>query len=110
VKNVGNFTLGKNIFFNINMHLSTVVLIAIVIVLVLILINPVLEKFATWSGPSFNTGASGEPVGYLASRTDPSAYYIRRWRSAVPIGAGARQVTDDVWDQTYRSGIGYQLG
>jgi hypothetical protein len=54
--------------------------------------------------------ASGEPVPYTGRKKCPSgAICLRRWRDPIPVGPGARQVTDDVWDRTYASGIGFQL-
>ncbi len=54
--------------------------------------------------------ASGEPVPYGPRKKCPSgAICLRRWREPIPVGPGARQVTDDTWDRTYASGTGFQM-
>jgi hypothetical protein len=54
--------------------------------------------------------ASGDPVPYGQQKKCPEgAICLRRWREPIPVGPGARQVTDNEWDRTYASGIGLQL-
>ena len=70
-------------------------------------------------GPSYNTTSSGSPVNYWNEPrsalnnyggTGDNAIYLRRFRTAIPTGPGARQVTDDDWAREYSPGIGFQLG
>lgn len=87
-------------------HLSLVLLLLIFIIFWFL----ASEQF--WQGPSFDSVASGSPVNYRKPVT--GVYSIRRWRNLVPdqsyILGPPRQVTDNVWDRTYNSGIGFQMG
>jgi|GEM_PF-4556578 len=91
------------IYNKINLYILILILLTL-----LIFISSDYEFFA--SGPSFDSISSGDPVNYRK----PMSNSIRRWRNPVPdqsdILGPARQVTDDVWNRTYDSGIGFQLG
>lgn len=79
---------------------------ALCIIILLVLLYPTREHLA---GPGWPE-ASGEPVPYGQRRKCPEgAICVRRWRTPVPVGPGARSVSDDTWARTYASGIGLQL-
>jgi hypothetical protein len=61
-------------------------------------------------GPSFDTVDSGTAAPYAGPyQLGNGAYVISRWRPAPPVFEGARQVTDDTWDRTYNSNVGFYL-
>jgi hypothetical protein len=58
----------------------------------------------------FAAVSSGDPVPYGKLRTCPSgAICLGRWRQPIPVGASARQVSDDTWARTYDSGQGFTM-
>jgi hypothetical protein len=85
----------------------------LIVLLLLLLIYVFWNTECFWQGPSFYMLANGSPVEYRKP-IGGNIISIRRWRNPVPdqsnILGPPRQLTEDIWDRTYRSGIGFQLG
>lgn len=89
--------------------------LAALVYLVVMLIMGVAKRMEdfrpVYQGASWSSTSSSWPVSYDSR---PSKYTnstnIRRWRTPVPTGPGARQVQDDTWARAYDPGLGVQLG
>ena len=90
----------------------TLVILVCLVIMLFLGVAGRLESFQpVYQGASWATTSSSNPVGYGNRATRHSdSVNIRRWRTPVPVGPGARQVQDDTWARTYASGPGFQLG
>ena len=110
------------------MHIFEIALISVLLLIVFwiitILFPRLAEAFAPYLGPSYIGISSSYPASFRGpTRYTPGTRYIRRWRSAIPQGPSTfttptgqtinilpRQVSDEYWDRSYRSGRGFQIG
>jgi hypothetical protein len=106
---------GTSFLLDISDWIQNIGCALILVYFVLIFVKNVESFQSLYQGASFDSTDSGSPTPYgieprSALNGYGGAYYIRRYRTAIPGGDDARQMQDVTWARQYAPGVGLQLG